>query len=72
MSTTMALDRVKYMAGVLLEKYNKIFYHTHSKTTPRQRGRLLEALWIYWSQPLPYFLGLPSNELLLGRDPQTY
>ena len=34
MSTTMVLNRVKYMAGVLLEKYNKIFFYTHTKTTP--------------------------------------
>ena len=46
MSTSMVLDWVKYMAGVLLEKYNKILYHIHTKTTPGQRRRLLEALWI--------------------------
>uniref|UniRef100_A0A672ZWS4 Pyridoxal-dependent decarboxylase domain-containing protein 1 n=1 Tax=Sphaeramia orbicularis TaxID=375764 RepID=A0A672ZWS4_9TELE len=45
MPTTMVLNWVKHMARVLLEKHCKIFCHTHSEATSRQRGRLLETLW---------------------------
>ena len=33
MSITMDHNGVKHLAGVLLEKYNKIFYHTHSEAS---------------------------------------
>ena len=43
---TMVLNWVKHMTGILLEKYCKIFYQTHSETLSRQRRHLLETLWV--------------------------
>ena len=43
---TMVLNWVKHMAGILLEKYCKIFYHTHPEMLSRQRRCLLEILLI--------------------------
>lgn len=36
-TATVVLNQVKHMAGVLLKKHCKIFYHTYSKKTSGQR-----------------------------------